>query len=241
MRMTRRLALPFGILACLFLLVGCGKSSEAETDRYALSPEVIERAQPRGQYDPDTVAELEVLKANLTDAKERAMIDLLIASQNTAPGSPVAVAETRTRLQDIADTFPATWLSATAKIGLAATFGSLDPHVQRVNAWQNALNDPGLSELRAGIHPDLRRLLTEDQQEEFKDMDDLARLMLVQAYVQEFDLQSAEAAAAEIRSETWQKRAATHLDSLKALDSEVREARRLQFIEMQENRFGEIE
>lgn len=233
-----RSAFSFGILAYLCFLVGCGKSSEAETERYALSPDVIERAQPRGQHDPDTVAELEVLKANLTDVKERAMIDLLIASQNTAPGSPVAVAETRKRLQDIADAFPATWLSVTAKIGLAATFGSLDPHTQRVNAWRDALSDPGFAELRAASDPDLRRLLTEDQQEEFKDMDDLARLMLVQAYVQGFDLQSAEAAATQIRSEAWRKRAATHLDSLKALDAEVRKSRRLQFIEMQESQFG---
>lgn len=219
-----------GGLALLFASA-CGINVENSINEDAFpSPELLSRVLPKGKHDPEAVIELKQWQKRLSDPKKQAVAELLIAAQNSVPGSPTPVAETRQRLEKLSKTHSGTWISAATQLARASTFGSFDSHQEEIQAWLDALQDPGFPELEDGKDPLLKKLLVGEAKENAKDIKDIILYKLVTIYTSGFDLKSAEKTAANIQSATWKTSAAAQITQLQKLDPVELEKKRTLFL-----------
>lgn len=220
-----------GVFSVLGFGVGCSNDTRPVGEEELIPTELIVRIQSAGAFDSDLVEKLEELRQEFSDPKERAVVDLLIVSQNNLPRAQMAPEEVRRRLEEIADAYPGTWMSAAARVGIAVNFGSFDPYEERVNAWLDALDDPGLPEFRDGNDPLLRPLVQSNASENAKDIEDIILNQLVYHYTTGFDLESAKDARDRIQSEGWRDRASSHVERPRELDPDDLAERRRWFLE----------
>lgn len=216
------------------LISACTKSVETTVSEKTFpSPELLSRVSPKGKYDPQAVSELEELRDRLSDPRKQAVAELLIAGQHSLPGSPMSLTTVRERLATVSRKHAGTWVSAAAKLARAITYGSFDSHQDQIQAWLDALHDPGLAEFSEGNDPLLQSLLAGEAKENSKKIEDIIRYKLVYTYTIGFDLRSAEEMAAAIQSEDWRNRANQHLERLRGLDADELKRRRERFLETQ--------
>lgn len=189
-----------------------------DTSEYLIPHDLIRRVEGAGAYDAELIAELRRLKEQMTNPIKRACLALIITSQEINVNSPVSVCRVRARYRQLANEHPGTWISFSAKMGLAENYFAIQGFSQmKHEAYMELLTDLEKSPLDPSdpfldlwpMDRDSRRITEEPR--------DFVLWRIVEAQAFEWDLEEAERVAAKIESKHWQVAAARPLDRLRAL------------------------
>lgn len=202
-----------------------------DTNQYLIPHDLIRLIYGAGAYDEELVNELRRIKDQMIDPVKRASLELVIGSQELNVNSPVRVSEVRARYRELANQHPGTWISFSAKLGIAENYHAIDGHAQeKLDAYfelvadleENALDpsDPFLSYWP--MERESRPILEAPR--------DFVLWRIVETLGLEWNLAEAERMAGKIESEHWQAAATRPLRRLKDLAPEELARRRHHFL-----------
>ena len=223
----------YSTLALGIVLIGCSKKTEPQVASNVPSP-ALKTNIPSGQFSPNAIAELEKIIAKSTNAKEKAVANLIILAHYASPGSNISPVELRSKFQTLAEEHAGTWIAVQCKIGIVETYDPSEHYQKRIETLNSILNDRGLKELANPTDPYLQSYLQEgDGIEVAKAPSDFILSILTYNYVAGFDISSAIKTAEKIQSPHWKAQSEKHIKQLATTSPDVLTKRREHFIRNQ--------
>lgn len=176
---------------------------------------------PSGRkFSTDSILEIDATASKFSDPTDLAFLELVKMAEHLLPGSPKRLGVVREELEQFARKHSGTWLAAVARIRKIETYPRESEYQARVMALISVLNDPGLPALGAKNVPYIKALFPDGDLGQIPaDPFGFVLYSLCETYVSGYDLERAQQAKKQIRSDFWLARADTAISPLSELPS----------------------